>query len=396
MVLLPGGAAGRGPAEPLPRIEDCLPPLESSPSKRFSPSKRKQYYINKAIRNSDLIPKAKGRKSLQRLENTRYLMTLLERDECGSDEAELAHAATPSIFAEACNNETYVEIWNDFMNRSGEEQERVLLYLEEEARKKHERKLPVKNKEKWKGAGWESLSLPSLACALGRVLFPEGRIPLPAAVTVLRSPLGCCWEGSGPADPTVDWGELMAGWQWLWWPAGSWGVSGTSAGPQTPSEPLLSSLRGRRAPCLHAQGVLPAHQPPPALHPEAGQDPHGDAGGPGGGAAGILLSHPTLRLHGADGQQLRATPAPRTLPVHGPRVCQFGHRRQAPDESEQQAPRLPAPPAPALRLPGPDELMAGAGLPPARRRSLRSPAPGPRSVCPPRGRAPGPCPRLYL
>lgn len=55
----------------------------------------------------------------------------------------------------------------------------------------------------------------------------------------------------------------------------------------------------------------------------------------------------------------------------------FGHRRQAPDESEQQAPRLPAPPAPALRLPGPDELMAGADLPPARHRSLRSPAPGP-------------------
>ncbi|KFV75523.1 R3H domain-containing protein 4, partial [Struthio camelus australis] len=131
-------------------IEDCLPPLEDSPSKRFSPSKRKQYYINKAIRNSDLIPKAKGRKSLQRLENTRYLMTLLERDECGNDEGELARSATPSIFAEACNNETYVEIWNDFMNRSGEEQERVLLYLEEEARKKHERKLPVKNEDKWK------------------------------------------------------------------------------------------------------------------------------------------------------------------------------------------------------------------------------------------------------
>ncbi|KFQ74926.1 R3H domain-containing protein 4, partial [Phaethon lepturus] len=134
-------------------IEDCLPPLEDSPSKRFSPSKRKQYYINKAIRNSDLIPRAKGRKSLQRLENTRYLMTLLERDECGSDEGELAHSASPSIFTEACNNETYVEIWNDFMNRSGEEQERVLLYLEEEARKKHKRKLPVKNEDKWKGAG---------------------------------------------------------------------------------------------------------------------------------------------------------------------------------------------------------------------------------------------------
>lgn len=40
----------------------------------------------------------------------RYLMTLLERDECGSDEGELAHSATPSIFTEACNNETYVEV----------------------------------------------------------------------------------------------------------------------------------------------------------------------------------------------------------------------------------------------------------------------------------------------
>lgn len=138
------------------RIEDCLPPLEDSPSKRFSPSKRKQYYINKAIRNSDLIPRAKGRKSLQRLENSkhrgrvsspgqgqpplncvasgdvpgarglsggaasplrlcssppaRYLMTLLEQDDCGSDEGELTHSATPSIFTEACNNETYVEV----------------------------------------------------------------------------------------------------------------------------------------------------------------------------------------------------------------------------------------------------------------------------------------------
>lgn len=58
---------------PCRRIEDCLPLLEDSPSKRFSPSKRKQYYINKAIRNSDLIPRAKGRKSLQRLENSKEL-----------------------------------------------------------------------------------------------------------------------------------------------------------------------------------------------------------------------------------------------------------------------------------------------------------------------------------
>lgn len=94
----------------------------------------------------------------------------------------------------------------------------------------------------------------------------------------------------------------------------------------------------------------------------------GHAGGAGGGAAGLLLRHPSLRLHGADGQQvlaqlglcrgspqgalcspsrihgiqdpgdaglgragsnpvphlpqLRAAPAPRALPVHGPRLCQ--------------------------------------------------------------------------
>ncbi|KAH0625742.1 hypothetical protein JD844_033956 [Phrynosoma platyrhinos] len=90
----------------------------TSSAKRFSPAKRKQYYINQAIRNSELVPRAKGRKSLQRLENTRYLMTLLEQDDCTSEEGEFSHPATPSIFTEACKNETYVKIWNDFMNRS--------------------------------------------------------------------------------------------------------------------------------------------------------------------------------------------------------------------------------------------------------------------------------------
>ncbi|XP_063003328.1 R3H domain-containing protein 4 [Elgaria multicarinata webbii] len=161
MVVLKGGENGgvRPPQEeqprapldqPFGRIEDCLPPLANSSTKRFSPAKRKHYYINQAIRNSDLIPKAKGRKSLQRLENTRYLMTLLERDECTTEEGELAHPATPSIFTQACSNETYVKIWNDFMNRSGEEQERVLLYLEEEARKKQKSKLSDKAEVKWK------------------------------------------------------------------------------------------------------------------------------------------------------------------------------------------------------------------------------------------------------
>lgn len=171
------------------------------------------------------------------------------------------------------------QIWNDFMNRSGEEQERVLRYLEEEARQKQERKLPVKNKEKWKGAGGGEL-LPSLPCMrFGKGALPRGPRPAPCSAHGAA--------GRGPAPQTLWWtgGELMGGWWWLQWPAGSWGVSGTSTGPRTPSEPLLSSLRGRRAPCLHTQGVLPAHQPPPALHPEAGQDPNGEPGAGGWGRA---------------------------------------------------------------------------------------------------------------
>ncbi|XP_075193993.1 R3H domain-containing protein 4 isoform X3 [Anomaloglossus baeobatrachus] len=130
------------PRDPIARerlIEDCVSPLPSSPSKKTSSAKRKQYYINRAIRNSDLIPKAKGRKSLQRLENNRYLLSLLERDECVSDEVDSCIRASPSIFAEACNNEVYIEIWNDFMNRSGEEQEKLLVYLEQKVRKPKEK-----------------------------------------------------------------------------------------------------------------------------------------------------------------------------------------------------------------------------------------------------------------
>ncbi|KAG8594583.1 hypothetical protein GDO81_001259 [Engystomops pustulosus] len=127
-------------------IEDCLSPLPSSPSKKTSSAKRKQYYINRAVRNSDLTPKAKGRKSLRRLENNRYLMTLLESDDCVADDVDTCICASPSIFAEACNNEMYIEIWNDFMNRSGEEQEKVLVYLEKEVRKPREKANKCKDK----------------------------------------------------------------------------------------------------------------------------------------------------------------------------------------------------------------------------------------------------------
>lgn len=80
------------------------------------------------------------------------------------------------------------QIWNDFMNRSGEEQERVLLYLEEEARKKHKRKLPVKNEDKWKGAGrgrWVGRASPFPPLPV----FWEGRSSPSAASCSLRHPL---------------------------------------------------------------------------------------------------------------------------------------------------------------------------------------------------------------
>ncbi|XP_034035962.1 R3H domain-containing protein 4 isoform X2 [Thalassophryne amazonica] len=111
--------------------------LPSSPAKRVSPTKRKQFFINQAIRNSDLIPRAKGKKSLRRQENTRFLANLLERDECSKDDLEVCSNPTiPSIFTEACTNRSYIEPWNDFMNCSGEEQERLLALLEEEETKK--------------------------------------------------------------------------------------------------------------------------------------------------------------------------------------------------------------------------------------------------------------------
>ncbi|XP_062038417.1 R3H domain-containing protein 4 isoform X3 [Lepus europaeus] len=102
------GKAGSTTLRPLP---GCLPTLASAQVKRLSASRRKQHFINQAVRNSDLVPKAKGRKSLQRLQNTQYLLTLLEADggPPGLEDGDLTRAAAPGIFAEACNNASYVE-----------------------------------------------------------------------------------------------------------------------------------------------------------------------------------------------------------------------------------------------------------------------------------------------
>ncbi|XP_026873186.2 R3H domain-containing protein 4 [Electrophorus electricus] len=128
-------------------IEQHCNSLPSSPAKRVSPAKKKQFFISQAIRNSDLTPKAKGRKSLRRQENTRYLDNLLERDECSKDEAEVCETASPSVFTEACTNGNYVEYWSDFMNRSGEEQEKLLALLEEEAQRRNSSKATKDQRE---------------------------------------------------------------------------------------------------------------------------------------------------------------------------------------------------------------------------------------------------------
>uniref|UniRef100_A0A8B9WV11 R3H domain-containing protein n=1 Tax=Bos mutus grunniens TaxID=30521 RepID=A0A8B9WV11_BOSMU len=81
---------------------------------------------------------------------SQYLLTLLETDGAtpGPEDGDLAPPAAPGIFAEACSNETYVEIWNDFMNRSGEEQERVLRYLEDEGKSKARRRGPTRGEDR--------------------------------------------------------------------------------------------------------------------------------------------------------------------------------------------------------------------------------------------------------
>lgn len=56
------------------------------------------------------------------------------------------------------------QVWNDFMNRSGEEQERVLQYLEDEGKSKARRRGPNRGEDRRRGAaclgwigGWPSM-----------------------------------------------------------------------------------------------------------------------------------------------------------------------------------------------------------------------------------------------
>uniref|UniRef100_A0A8C7NE53 R3H-associated N-terminal domain-containing protein n=1 Tax=Oncorhynchus mykiss TaxID=8022 RepID=A0A8C7NE53_ONCMY len=63
--------------------------LPNSPAKCVSLTKKKQFFINQTICNSDLTPRAKGKKNQRRQENSCYLANRLDRNECSKDEAEV-------------------------------------------------------------------------------------------------------------------------------------------------------------------------------------------------------------------------------------------------------------------------------------------------------------------
>ncbi|XP_061433353.1 R3H domain-containing protein 4 [Lethenteron reissneri] len=106
----------------------------ASPAKRTAAAtRRKQFYVNRAVRNSDLVRQGKGRQRLRRQENAHYLMNLVDKmDPCGAEDADESDARPNSIFSEVLTKEDYIQIWNDFMNRPGEEQERLLRGLDVE------------------------------------------------------------------------------------------------------------------------------------------------------------------------------------------------------------------------------------------------------------------------
>ncbi|CAM9871542.1 unnamed protein product [Lampetra planeri] len=109
----------------------------ASPAKRTAAAtRRKQFYVNRAVRNSDLVRQGKGRQRLRRQENAHYLMNLVDKmDPCGAEDADESDARPNSIFSEVLTKEDYIQIWNDFMNRPGEEQERLLRGLDGEEAK---------------------------------------------------------------------------------------------------------------------------------------------------------------------------------------------------------------------------------------------------------------------
>uniref|UniRef100_A0A8C8GRS6 R3H-associated N-terminal domain-containing protein n=1 Tax=Oncorhynchus tshawytscha TaxID=74940 RepID=A0A8C8GRS6_ONCTS len=90
--------------------------LPNSAAKCVSLTKKKQFFINQAICNSDLTPRAKGKKNQRRQENSCYLANLLDRNECSKDEAEVGF------------------YWSQHLSKALLEQEKLQALLEEAKR----------------------------------------------------------------------------------------------------------------------------------------------------------------------------------------------------------------------------------------------------------------------
>lgn len=127
---------------------ESLPPVVSPPPK--SPKKLKNRSPKPMDSTKATGRKAKGCKHSRRMENLHYLMTLVENEEFGELEISDFVEPTVSAFAELLNEHEKMKVWNDFVNRTEEEQQR---FLQDSTQKEvHSERAETEDMEK---SGWE-------------------------------------------------------------------------------------------------------------------------------------------------------------------------------------------------------------------------------------------------
>lgn len=79
------------------------------------------------------VKKGQGVRQRRRLENTNFLLSLVENEEYSSHEETFSEfvSSASSSFETLFSNKKSMEIWNDFINQTGEEQEEFLNHLGE-------------------------------------------------------------------------------------------------------------------------------------------------------------------------------------------------------------------------------------------------------------------------
>ncbi|XP_072023932.1 R3H domain-containing protein 4-like [Amphiura filiformis] len=113
-------------------------------------STRPIYWQPKVAVKSPSKRKKLGVRKTRRHENTCFLLSLVENEEYGELEVSLTDLVTSqSAFEQLFENKESMEVWNEFVNRSGEEQERYLRDLSLNGVSEHNEK--DKNNEKEAG-----------------------------------------------------------------------------------------------------------------------------------------------------------------------------------------------------------------------------------------------------